>query len=196
MMPADIDPKSTFRLPLPDRESLDEVGKHAYDRAAAPGGSIAGLQGPGGIGLYSTKTFEARNQLYRYLRFEAGYSGAVREVAFLSVAREMDCQFEWSMHEPVALNEGVTPEVLDIIRHRASTEGLPEMDAAIIELAREAFGAHKVSSETYARALKLLGPHALVDLVLLMGTAASTAALLTVFDMQLRPGTPPGLPAL
>ena len=195
MMPPDIDPRSACRLPLPNRDDLDDVGKHAYDRAAAPGGSIAGLQGPGGIALYSTKTFEFRNGLYQYLRFQAGYTGVIREVAFLSTARELGCQFEWSMHEPVALKEGVSPEILDVIRHRADTSGLPDFEASVIELARETFGpSHRVSPATYARALKHLGPHALVDLVMLMGTAASTAALLTVFDMQLRPGTEPGIP--
>src|SRR5579859_8057378 len=61
-MPSDIDPHSGFRLPLPKREDLDDVGKRAYDRAAAPGKSLVGLRGPGGITLYSTKTVEARAQ--------------------------------------------------------------------------------------------------------------------------------------
>ena len=54
LMPTDIHADSDSRLPLVDRETLDEVGKQAYDRAAN-GGNIAGLKGPGGIGLYSTK---------------------------------------------------------------------------------------------------------------------------------------------
>ena len=43
--PADIDPKSGMRLPIPERETLDDAGKKAYDRAFAPGASIAGAQG-------------------------------------------------------------------------------------------------------------------------------------------------------
>jgi 4-carboxymuconolactone decarboxylase len=191
-MRSDIDPESACRLPLIDRDTLDEIGKKAYDLNATPGRSIAGLQGPGGIGLYSTKTFEARNYLYNYLRFQADYDGQTREIAFLSVAREMESLFEWSMHEPVALKEGVDPTIIEVIRNRASTAGLDDKPAAIIDLAREAFGRHKVSSETYARAAKHFTPHALVDLVLLMGTAASTAGLLAVFDMQLRPDAEPG----
>ena len=31
-MPSDIDSQSGFRLPLPKREDLDEVGKRHYDR--------------------------------------------------------------------------------------------------------------------------------------------------------------------
>jgi hypothetical protein len=42
--------------------------------------------------------------------------------------------------------------------------------------------------------LALFGPNRLVDLVLLMASAATTSALLTVFDMQLRPGAQPSLP--
>src|SRR5262245_3644351 len=33
-MPSDIDPQSGFRLPLPRREDLDDVGKAHYDRVA------------------------------------------------------------------------------------------------------------------------------------------------------------------
>ena len=55
-MPSDIDPRSGFRLPLPNREDLDEAGKKAYDRGTKPGATIAGLQGPSGIQLFSPKT--------------------------------------------------------------------------------------------------------------------------------------------
>jgi hypothetical protein len=80
-MPSDIDSQSGFRLPLPKREDLDEVGKRHYDRVAAPGASIAGLQGPSGIGLYSPKAAEHARALNRYLRFEAGFTPRVREIA-------------------------------------------------------------------------------------------------------------------
>src|SRR5262245_16000369 len=115
-MPSDIDPQSGFRLPLPKREDLDEVGRRIYDRASAPGGSIAGLQGPSGIQIHSPKAGEHLSALNRYLRFEAGFSPAVREIAILTVAREMDSQFEWVAHEPEALKEGVAANVIDVIK--------------------------------------------------------------------------------
>ena len=145
-MPSDIDPKSGFRLPLPKREDLDDVGKRAYDRAAAPGKSLVGLRGPGGITLYSTKTVEARAQFSNHLRFDV-FPANIREVAILAVAREMDSQFEWAAHEPEALKEGVPADVVDVIKHRKSTQGLDETYAAIIELGRQTFGDHKVTSE-------------------------------------------------
>ncbi len=192
-MPSDIDPNSGFRLPLPKREDLDDVGKRAYDRAAAPGKSLVGLRGPGGITLYSTKTVEARAQFSNHLRFDV-FPANIREVAILAVAREMDSQFEWAAHEPEALKEGVPAEVVDVIKHRKSTQGLDETYAAIIELGRQTFGDHKVTSECFARVKKLFAPTKLVELVMLMGNYAATAALLTAFDMQLPEGQKPLLP--
>jgi 4-carboxymuconolactone decarboxylase len=189
-MPTDIDPQSGFRLPLPKREDLDEVGQRAYDRANTPGKTIVGLRGPAGIHLYSTKTVEAHNAINRYLRHEAGFDPKVREVAILTVAREMDSRFEWAAHEPEALTVGVTPDVIEVIKHRSSTAGLSEIDAAIIEFGRQAVGQHKVDSAAFARLKALFKPEQLVDLVLLMGNYAGTAILLAAFDMQVADGRP------
>jgi 4-carboxymuconolactone decarboxylase len=193
-MPSDIDPQSGFRLPLPKREDLDELGKRHYDRVATPGASIAGLQGPSGIGLYSPKAAEHARALNHYLRYEAGFSPRVREVAILTTAREMDSQFEWAAHEPEALKEGVDPRVIDVIKHRKPTAGLDESDATIIELGRQIFRDHKVMPEVFAKAKALFGPNKLIELVMLMGNYAGTAALLTAVDMQLHPGQKPLLP--
>jgi 4-carboxymuconolactone decarboxylase len=192
-MPSDIDPQSGFRLPLPKREDMDEAGKRALDRASAPGASLAGLQGPSGVHLYS-KGNEHLGALNRYLRFEAGFTPQVREVAILTTAREMNSQFEWCAHESEALKVGVAPEVVDVVKHRKAVTGLDETNATIIELGRQMFRDHKVTSETFARAKALFGPQKLVDLVLLMGNYAGTAALLCAFDMQLHEGQQPLLP--
>jgi len=193
-MPSDIDPQSGFRLPLPRREDLDEAGKQTYDRAATPGGNIAGLQGPAAVQLYSTRTTAHLQAINRYLRFEAGFSPRIREIAILTTAREMDSQFEWVAHEPEALKEGVPQAVIDVIKFRRGTEGLDETDATVIALGRQLWHDHKVTPATFAKAKALFGPNKLVDLVLLMGNYAGTAALLTAVDMQLHKGKQPLLP--
>jgi 4-carboxymuconolactone decarboxylase len=193
-MPSDIDPQSGFRLPLPKREDLDEAGKKAYDRGTAPGATIAGLQGPAGVQLFTPKIAEQISAINRYLRFQAGFTPRVREIAILTTAREMDSQFEWVAHEPEALKEGVDQSIIDVIKFRKSTAGLEETDATVIELGRQLWRDHKVTSQTFAKAKELFGPNKLVDLVLLMGNYAGTAALLTAVDMQLHAGKKPLLP--
>ena len=195
MYPEDVDPESGCRLPLPDREQLDDAGRQTYDSLANPkGGTIRGLRGPGGILLHSPELSRHARPLNRYLRHEAGLGGRVRELAILITARELDSQFEWAAHEPEALSEGISREIIDIIKHRRETSGLDEADAVVIELGHEIFGARKVAPATFARSLQQFGRRALVDLVALMGNYAGTAALLTAFDMQLDPNQPPPLP--
>lgn len=114
----------------------------------------------------------------------------------MTTARELDSQFEWAAHEPEALREGISPEIIDIVRRRKDTADLDPGDAIVIELGRQIFKERKVGSATFARALALFGRRKLVDLAALMGNYAATAALLTAFDMQLDPDQPPLLPML
>jgi 4-carboxymuconolactone decarboxylase len=72
---------------------------------------------------------------------------------------------------------------------------LDPTDAIVIQFSRESWRDHKVSSATFAKAKDVFGPDQLVDLVMLMGNYASTAALLTAFDMQIHEGEMPLLPA-
>ena len=192
MYPQDVDRESGCRLPLPRREELDDVGQRIYDNLADPkGGTIRCLRGPGGIMLHSPELSRHARPLNRYLRHEAGLGGRVRELAILTTARELDSQFEWAAHEPEAIGEGMSREIIKIIKYRKDTNGLDETDAIVIELGREIFGARKVGSTTFARALRQFGRRALVDLVALIGNYAGTAAPLRE-RRQARSGSAPG----
>ena len=116
------------------------------------------------------------------------------ELAVLVTAREMNSQYEWTAHEPTAVKAGLAPATIDVVRFRKDITGLGEKEAAIIQLGREMFGKNKVSSDTFARALKLFGEGELVNLVVHMGDYSGTALLLRTFDQQLRPGWKPLLP--
>lgn len=194
-LPKDIYPESGFRLPLPNRDDMDDYGKKVYDKVVGPGsGTIAGLRGPSGINLHSPKLAEHEKALNRYLRFESGLSGPIRELAILVTAREMDSQFEWTAHETVALKDGLSREIIDVVKYRKDVAELPETEAVIIQFGREMFRRKEVTSETFACALKIFGSKQLVDLVALMANYASTALKLYAFDMQLAPDKKPLLP--
>jgi 4-carboxymuconolactone decarboxylase len=189
MLPPDIDPESRCRLPLVKREDLDDEGKKMYDMHTDPkGGTIRGLKGPGGINLHSPTLAHIQRPVGKYLRFESGHSPRIRETAILISARESGSRFEWAAHEPEALSVGVPRETIDAIKHRKPLDGLDPVDAIIVQLGRETFGARKVTPETYAKAHKQFGTRGLIDLVALMGNYAATAAILTVFDMHLDEG--------
>jgi len=194
MLPPDIDPDSRCRLPLPDPDLLDDASRRTYDSLADPdGGSLAGLQGPGGIRLHSPALSSGLRSVNLHLRQPDVIDARTRELAILVTAREHDCQFEWHAHEAEAVLQGVAPEIVDIVRHRRPTGGLEEADAALIDFGRELFRDHRVSPETYARFAAGYDRRTLVDLVNLMGMYAMTAAVLIAFDAQLPDGAEPGL---
>jgi len=122
MYPEDVDPQSGCRLPLPRRQDLDAAALPVYDSLADPkGGSIRGLRGPGGIQLHSPELSRHSRPLNHYLRHQAGIGARLRELAILTTARELDSQFEWAAHEPEALREGVSPEIIATIKYRKDT---------------------------------------------------------------------------
>lgn len=196
VLPKDVYEDSRCRLPLPKRDSLDEAGKKVFDHHTDPnGGSIAGLQGPGGIKLHSPKLAAAASPTTRYLRREAGFSGPIRELIILNAAREMESKFEWAAHEPEALKEGLPQSVIDVVKFRKATDGLPETEATVITFARQLFRDKKVEPAVFAKARQIFGDRQLVDMVALLGNYAGTALLLAAFDMQLPDGDVKELPA-
>jgi 4-carboxymuconolactone decarboxylase len=183
-LPDDVYPQSRGRIPLVRRDDLDEEGKRSYDSRIAPDTKSRGkLQGPGGLTLNGSRDLN-----------DSRVDARTLELARLVVSREMNQRFEWTLHEPVAVEAGLEPEIIDVIRYRRTLEGVPERDASIIQLGRELFQERKVSSETFARVIKHLGKRDLVDLCRFMGNYTRTAILLHTFDVHLPFYTEPLLP--
>jgi 4-carboxymuconolactone decarboxylase len=184
-LPSDVHPESGNRLPAINRDDLDERGKKAYDEAVRGAGSARGLESPAAIRLHASGV---------NVRWASPLGRQLTELAILTTAREHDQPYEWSLHEMEAVAVGLNPSVIDIVRHRNRIAGVAQKEAAIIQMGREIFGRHRLSSDTYARALKLFGTRDLVDLVDLMAGYSGTAARLTAFNQHLPPGWKQFLP--
>ena len=150
--------------------------------------------GPGGLRLYSLPVAEDMGDVNDFLRHKSGLDPRLVELAILVTAREEDCEYVWTAHEPQGLKAGLQQQTIDVVKYRKSTEGLAEKDAVIIALGREVIGKHHVSSATAARALSLFGNQGLVNIASLIGDYASTAILLNTFDQHVRPTDKPLLP--
>ncbi len=194
-LPRDVHPESLSRLPLRRRQDMDEDGQRFYDAVVGPRSrTLAGLRGPSGIWLHSPVLGERVRAVNQYLRFETRLARRLTELAILVTARELGQQFEWTAHEPAALAEGLSPEIVDIVKHRRPLTGLGTDESTIVAFGREAFGDRKVSSATFARAVERFGHEGVVDLAALMGNYAMTAVILNAVDQQLHPDRPPLLP--
>jgi 4-carboxymuconolactone decarboxylase len=174
-LPADVHPDTRNRLPPLKREELNDQMKKPYDDAmAASGGKPEGM---------------AAIRLHRSgvdVRWDARIGRRLSELSILTVAREYDQPYEWSLHEMEAVSVGLEPQIVDIVRNRKPVTKMGEKEATIIQLGRE-IGKHRVSPETYARALKLFGKTDLVDMADLMANYASTAVNLIAANQWMPP---------
>jgi 4-carboxymuconolactone decarboxylase len=150
--------------------------------------------GPGAIRQYSPPVAESMTAVNDYLRRKSGLDNRLVELAILVTAREMDCVYVWTAHEPAALKAGLQPDVIDVVKNRRPLTKLAEKDAVIVQLGRDVLGKHKVSSDLFARAEKQFGKQGLVNIVALMGDYAATTMLLNVADQHVRPKDKPLLP--
>src|SRR5262245_63203433 len=156
ILPDDISPDSLSRLPLVKREDLDEPGQRLHDGLVGPQSrTLVGLRGPGGIWLHSPKLGALMRPVNEHLRYETTLGRRLTELAILVSARELDNQFEWTAHEPAALREGLSQEIIDVVKHRRPSAGLAPDEATVVDFGREVFRDKKVRSETFPRAVPL-----------------------------------------
>ena len=180
-LPGDVHRDSRSRLPPIDREELDTVRRQAYDATILSGGPA----GAEALRLHGSGT---------NLRWVAPMGRQLTELTILATAREHDQLFEWALHELEALAVGLDAGIIEIVRNRKLLDGVGEREAIVIEVARELFGTRGLRTDTYARALGLLGKTNLVDVVDVMGRYVATAATLTAFNQQMPAGWRQSLP--
>lgn len=187
--PKDVYAETGNRLPAVKRADLDESDTKLFDARGQ-----ADSFGPGAIRLYSPPVQESMATVNDFLRHKSGMEPRLVELAILVTARELDCEYVWTAHEPQGLKAGLSQATIDLVKYRKPVGGVEAKEAAIIELGREAIGKHKVSSATAARALDLFGKQGAVNLVSLMGDYSATSILLAAFDQHVRPTDKPLLP--
>jgi 4-carboxymuconolactone decarboxylase len=179
------------RLPEVTRDQVAQNQQHIYDEIAGSRGSV---RGPFAILMHSPEMAGRAANLGAYLRFETSLDKNVVELVTLAVARELDCQYEWTAHEPQAREAQVREEAIAAIKERRAPQGLSDDEAVLVGYAQELVRDHKVSDATFAAARERLGDQGLVDLTATIGYYSLIAAVLNAFDVQPASGVTPLLP--
>ncbi len=190
-LPADVDPVSRNRLPMPTRADMaNDKEREIFDELSKRAASAR---------LFSPIVAKALNDAHAYEKFNDVIGSRLVQIAVLVTARELDNQFEWTQWEEHGLMSGQTslvePAIVDTIKYCKPVVGLGPKETAIINFGRELLGPRKkVSSATFAETLRLFGRRSTVDLVELMVLYQATGTELNAFDGQLRPGQKPMMP--
>src|SRR4051812_16242657 len=101
----------TDRMPPLPMEALNE--KQRVVTEALIKGPRGAVIGPFIPVLRSPELVERLAKLGEYLRFGSSLNARISEFVMLVVAREWTNQFEWAVHVPLALKNGVGREVIE-----------------------------------------------------------------------------------
>lgn len=187
-LPADINPVTLSRLPPVTAADLDAEGQRLL--AARP--NYKPGPGPAHVSIYSPREID--------LGIPTGEKSPVGprdfQIAVLITAREIDQQFEWTMHETFGRRQGLEQNVIDIIKYNKPVTSLPEKDATLITFGRTLFREHRVSSELWAKMVSDFGRQRTVQLMMIMGEYFKAGIMMDAVDQHLPPGREPLLPPL
>ena len=172
------------RLPAPTRESVPEKYRDLFDEVVKERGSIP-TGGPGSVTLNSPEVAKRTNHLSAYLRQESGLPAKIQELAMLTTARELDCQYIWNAHAAAGRKAGLSDALVDAMRDKKDLPNIPEDEAAVINYGREFYRTHRVSDATFQAALQQFGAHGLTNLTNLMGYYALLAFNANGFQIDL-----------
>src|SRR5215813_5355862 len=132
------------RIPTVTRESVPEDQRTTFDAFVQQRGSVPTL-GPGSIMLNVPEVAKRGLELARYLREDASLSSRIRELAMLTTARELDCQFIWNAHAPLGRRTGLRAEIIDNLRDKKELPAIVHHRGLIGCQGREFFRTHQVS---------------------------------------------------
>jgi 4-carboxymuconolactone decarboxylase len=175
------------RIPLPTLDALSAEQRRVYD-------AIVGLRGghmpaPYQPALHSPELADKWQQLGELLRYRTSLPTRLSELAVLIVARHHDCQYVWTVHEPVALKAGLAANVVELIKVGRSPDFQQADERAVYNYCKELLASRFVSDAAYAAALQQLDVKGVIELTALLGYYVMVAMSLNAHGQSRPLGT-------
>lgn len=175
------------RIPgIEKKEDLADSHHAVYEAIAQSRGQV---RGPFTMLLHSPELAQRVSDLGAYVRFASPLDPKLKELIILTVARELDCQFEWSFHTRYAEKAGVERSVIDAIHDRRDPIGLPRHETNVLRFVSELLRTRRVDGTTFDEVRRELGERILVELTAFVGYYAMLACVLNAFEVEPAPGT-------
>ena len=171
------------RLPtIPPAQYTDEQKKAAEDFLATRKVPVFGPFEPL---MHSPQVMSQARAMGDYLRYNSAIGNTLSELAILVTAREWTQDYEWYVHQPIALKMGIKPEVAAAIADGRRPAVMTEDEAIVYDFSVELHRNKRVSDVTFERAEKRFGKKGVVDLTGINAYYALLAMQLNVAQYQL-----------
>jgi 4-carboxymuconolactone decarboxylase len=122
-----------------------------------------------------------------YLRLKPSIGTKLSELVILLTAREWTQDYEWYVHAPIALRQGISQEIIDAIAEGRRPTGMSEEQEICYDFSIELHRNRRISDATYERAVKRFGEKGVLDIAGINGYYASLAMAMNTTRMPIPP---------
>jgi 4-carboxymuconolactone decarboxylase len=158
-------------MPTPAADRMPPIPKEQWtaeqDQAAAEFARMRGqaVFGPFAVMLRSPEVMLRAAAMGDYMRYRTSLPRPLNELIILITARHWSQQFEWYVHQPMALQAGVPSHLVSAVSTGRRPEDMSSDEAIVYEFATELLRLQNVSDATYAKAVERFGEHGVIDMI-------------------------------
>lgn len=163
--------------PLALEAMTDDQRRVAEELIAGP---RKGVKGPFISLLRSPELLDRVARLGEHLRFHSVLEARINEFVTMIVARHLTNQFEWAIHQPLALKAGLRDATATAVAEGRRPDHMANSEELAYDFTIELLHHHGVSDRTYGRAVEQLGEPGVVELTALIGYFVMVSWLLNV----------------
>jgi 4-carboxymuconolactone decarboxylase len=128
-----------------------------------------------------------------YLRYRTVFPTKLNEFIILITARQWSQQYEWFVHHPIALKEGLNPETAKAVSEGRRPSGMSADEELIYDFCTELLKNQSVSDATYARSIARFGEQGTIEMVGVVAYYTFQSMVLNTARTPIPEGTAPGL---
>lgn len=170
--------------PITSKEQVAAEHQGIVDGIVASHGP---LQGPYTMFLHCPELAGRLAHAGSYIRFESKLDERARNLAAMTTARELDCEYVWGAQSAAARRRGIPDSVIDAVRAK-HTQGIPPEDAQVVDFTQRLIRQHRVDDATVQALRQRFGDLQLVELTSTIGYYSMVAMTLNTFELEAGPG--------
>lgn len=119
--------------------------------------------------MHSPQVMSQARAMGDYLRYKSAIGNTLSELAILVTAREWTQDYEWFVHEPLAVKAGISRDLTQAIAEGRRPAAISVDEEIVYDYASELLKNKSVSTPTFERAKKRFGTKGVVDLTAIVG---------------------------
>jgi 4-carboxymuconolactone decarboxylase len=170
------------RLPtIPPEQYTAEQKKAAEDFLTARKVPVFGPFEPM---MHSPEVMSIARSTGDYLRYHSAIGNTMSELVILLTAREWSQDYEWFVHQPIALKVGISKDIADAVADGRRPTAMSADEEIVYNFTIELLRNKRVSDATFNRAEQRFGKKGVVDIVGIAGYYTSLAMQLNTARYQ------------